>query len=299
MRPSAARLISDHRNTRYGEVIAVFARDDKFEAEVYGTQLLNDCPAELWDGLDADAIAEEMGAVAVKLNGPRYWTLDGLGTKVAVVEPVLRDFGGLTTRRIAVVEMGEDPRATPCAENYVNRGAVFFFDAGKPVYELVSPEGKAYVMQAYCIGVDPTITLDSLESLGERLAVPDGWAYRTRVLDEDSWSTPATPCHGAPGRTGEQLHAPLLSPSSAPPISRCLTAAYSPANVATWKSSDASPTMAAKMRQKCSRTSRRSRGWIEETHRRDAAEAVSLRRQTRRVKSAAPSRTRPATTVRR
>ena len=185
MTSSAARLISDHRNTRYGEVIAVFARDGKFEAEVYGTQLLNDCPAELWDALDADAIAEEMGAVAVKLNGPRYWTLDGLGTKVEVVEPVLRDFGGLTTRRIAVVEMGEEPRATPYTENYVNRGAVFFFDAGKPVFEMVSPEDKAYVMQAYCIGVDPTITLDSLESLGERLAMPDGWTYRTRVLDEE------------------------------------------------------------------------------------------------------------------
>ncbi|NDE80138.1 MAG: hypothetical protein EB037_04355 [Actinobacteria bacterium] len=29
-----------------------------------------------------------MGALMVKLNGPRYWTLDGFGTKVAVVEPV-------------------------------------------------------------------------------------------------------------------------------------------------------------------------------------------------------------------
>ena len=140
MTSSAARLISDHRNTRYGEVIAVFARDGKFEAEVYGTQLLNDCPAELWDALDADAIADEMGAVAVKLNGPRYWTLDGLGTKVEVVEPVLRDFGGLTTRRIAVVEMGEEPppATPPPAQARRAKGAAAIFSGTAPA-DLESP----------------------------------------------------------------------------------------------------------------------------------------------------------------
>ena len=186
MEPSAAqRLITDHRDTRYGEVIAVFARDGGFAAEVYGTQMLNDCPAELWDTLDATTIAEELGALAVKLNGPRHWTLDGFGTKVEVVEPVLRDFNGLGTRRIAVVELGETPSVTPYTENHVNRGAVFFFDAGKPVFELVDPDGTAYVMQAYCISVDPTIDLDSLPNLGDRLALPEGWTYRTRVLDSE------------------------------------------------------------------------------------------------------------------
>jgi hypothetical protein len=179
------RLITDHRDTRYGEVIAVFARDGGFAAEVYGTQMLNDCPAELWDALDATTIAEELGALAVKLNGPRHWTLDGFGTKVEVVEPVLRDFNGLGTRRIAVVELGETPSVTPYTENHVNRGAVFFFDAGKPVFELVDPDGTAYVMQAYCISVDPTIDLDALPTLGDRLALPEGWTYRTRVLDSE------------------------------------------------------------------------------------------------------------------
>ena len=104
------RLISDMRGVRYGEVLAVFVRDGGFEAEVYGTQMLNDCPQELWETLDAGAIAAEMGALVVKLNGPRHWMLDGSGQKVAVVEPVLRDFNGLTTRRIATVDLGDRPR---------------------------------------------------------------------------------------------------------------------------------------------------------------------------------------------
>jgi hypothetical protein len=180
-----SRLISDQRGVRYGEVLAVYVRDTGLQAEVYGTQLLNDCPQELWETLDAAAIAAEMGAAFVKLNGPRHWVLDGLGQKVAVVEPVLRDFNGLTMRRIATVDLGDDPAAMPYVERHVDRGAVFFFDAGAPVYELVNPDGVAYVMQAYCVGVDPTLTEADLGTLGERLALPAGWSYRTRVLDEE------------------------------------------------------------------------------------------------------------------
>ena len=47
-----------------------------------------------------------------------------------MVEPVLRDFNGLTMRRIATVDLGDDPATAPYVERHVNRGAVFFFDAG-------------------------------------------------------------------------------------------------------------------------------------------------------------------------
>ena len=179
------RLISGMRGVRYGEVLAVYLKETGLEAEVYGTQMLNECPQELWETLDAAVIAQEMGAMVVKLNGPRYWTLDGLGQKVAVVDPIFRDFNGITMRRIATVDLGGNPSTQPYVERYVNRGAVFFFDAGSPVYELVNPDGVAYVMQAYCVGVDPTLTEADLASLGDRLALPDGWSYRTRILDEE------------------------------------------------------------------------------------------------------------------
>ena len=179
------RLVSDMRNVRYGEVLAVCARDGRFEAEVFGTQLLNDCPQALWDTLVAEDIAAEMGAIAVKLNGPRHWTLDGFGLKVAVVDPIFRDFNDITMRRIATVDLGEIPRLGPYTETKVNRGAVFFWDEGQTVHELVNPEGLAYVMQALCIGVDPAMTPESLLTLGDRLALPDGWSYRTRVLAEE------------------------------------------------------------------------------------------------------------------
>lgn len=183
--PDPQRLIEGMRGVRYGEVLTMFLRDTGLEAEVYGTQMLNDCPQELWETLDADAIAKDMGAVFVKLNGPRYWLLDGLGSKVAVVEPVFKDFNGIQMRRIATIPLGADFAAGAYVVRNVNRGAVFFFDAGKTVYELVDPEGRAFVMQARCVGVDSGMTEESLANLGERLALPEGWSYRTRVLDSE------------------------------------------------------------------------------------------------------------------
>ena len=179
------RLIDNMRGVRYGEVLAMFLRDTGLEAEVYGTQMLNDCPQEQWQTLDADVIAKEMGAVFAKLNGPRHWLLDGLGTKVAVVEPVFRDFNGITMRRIAVVNLGADYSPGSYVERKINRGAVFFWDAGKKVYELVNQDGLTYVMQARCIGVDPTISEESLDTLGNKLSLPAGWSYRVRVLSEE------------------------------------------------------------------------------------------------------------------
>ena len=185
MASDTPRLIDDVRGIRYGEIIGAFDRGGRFEAEVYGTQFLNDCPQEQWDALDATVVADELGALFVKLNGPRYWVLDGMGMKVNALEPVLREFNGLLMRRLAVIDLGEHPGTSPYTDVKVDRGAVFFFDAGKPVHELVNAGGLAYVMQARCVGVDPTMTEASLATLGDRLSMPEGWTYRTRVLDEE------------------------------------------------------------------------------------------------------------------
>mgnify|MGYP000284645546 CR=1 FL=1 len=52
-------------------------------------------------------------------------------------------------------------------------------DFGIWLVPTVNPDGLAYVMQAYCVGVDPTITEASLPTLGARLALPPGrWTDR-------------------------------------------------------------------------------------------------------------------------
>ncbi len=179
------RTNTNVRGGRYGEVLAVYLRDGGLHGEVFVTQNPDGCPQELWDTLDAGSIAADLGATMVKLNGPRYWVIDGVGQKVDVVEPVLRDFNGMIMRRAATVDLGAAPSMGPYTERHVNRGAIFFFDAGKPIYELVNPAGQAFVMQAYSVAVDASLSEGSLATLGTRLALPEGWSFRTRVLDQE------------------------------------------------------------------------------------------------------------------
>jgi len=185
MTGDAQRIITNHRGTRYGELFAIFSDGEQFTAHVYGTQLLNDCPQELWESLDPAMIAEDLGALFVKLNGPRYWMLDGLGSKGEPIEPVLHEFNGLQMRRIALLALGSNPAQIPYTVRKVDRQVIMYFDAGTDVYELIDPQGLTYVMQAYCTGVDATLDEQSLADLADRLAVPTGWRFQTRVLRDE------------------------------------------------------------------------------------------------------------------
>jgi hypothetical protein len=164
---------------RYGEVLLVRVGDGGPEATVYNTFPLNDCPAELWDKLDAKAIAEENGAVAALLNGPRYWLMSSIG-KVGRESLQRETFGGLQMNRQATVVLASmDP--APYHENTVDRKAIFTFDAGREIYELIDDNDRRWVMQTYSQTVDPALTLADLPTLASRLSLPPGWAYQARV----------------------------------------------------------------------------------------------------------------------
>ena len=167
---------------RYGEVLLVHAGEAGPEAAVYNSFPLNDCPAELWTKLDAEAIAKENGAIAALLNGPRYWLMSEID-KVAPDEQETKTFGGIEMIRQATVNLSSMNPA-PYSANQVDRKTVFHFDAGRPVFELVDPDGQRWVMQTYSQGVDPGLSLADLPDLGARLTLPEGWRYETRTLSE-------------------------------------------------------------------------------------------------------------------
>ena len=54
------------------------------------------------------------------------------------------------------------------------------WEAGKPAYQLVDPDGNVYVVQGY------KVSQDSLATLGDQFKeLPEGWDYRVNVLTED------------------------------------------------------------------------------------------------------------------
>jgi len=179
----------DLRNVRYGEVIPIFRKGVKLYIEVYNTVEHNELPADLWNALDSKEMAEQYGADQVLLNGPRYWVINAATGNTDKLNNKIANFGGIEMKLVATLD--ETLFSMALGENFytestVERETNWIYLAGNMVYELVSPEGDVYRMQAASQIIDYDLTIDKLEFLGDRLSLPEGWSYRTRVLEEDS-----------------------------------------------------------------------------------------------------------------
>jgi haloalkane dehalogenase len=173
---------------RYGEVLLVTGRLNRIEATVYNTLGLTECPDDLWQALDTEAIKEAYRARAVILNGPRYFLMD----KISIADPgeEIFDFGRLQMRRLATLPLPLPAllgglHRHPYTEQPVRRLTVYVWDQGREAYEVIAPDGTPYVMQSYSLAVDPSLTEADLPELGARLQLLDGWRYRMRRLEEE------------------------------------------------------------------------------------------------------------------
>lgn len=176
--------VEDVRGQRYCEVLVGKLDGSVVHVEVYNTFLLNDCPEDAWKALDPAQIKADQGADAIVLNGPRYWLMDSfVNSKLIDTTPVT--FGSLEMRLSGELDVplseamgGEKAYKT----RTVARATTFVYDAGKPVYELVDPQGQIYDMQSYSVQ-HVMQTEASLEDLGATLTLPSGWQLRSRTLD--------------------------------------------------------------------------------------------------------------------
>jgi hypothetical protein len=172
------------RGNRYCELLLVYFAGGAIDAQVWGTQGLNACPADLWTAIDADALRTELNATVVRKNGPRYWLIDAVTGELPDRAP--RTFGGLEMRQLATIAIA--PGAVmdaPYRERTINRNSRFTWRRGQEVYELTSADGVSYVMQSYAQLQDPNLSAEALPGLGARLALPTGWTYQARILTED------------------------------------------------------------------------------------------------------------------
>ncbi|WP_433936330.1 hypothetical protein AB3662_16720 [Sorangium cellulosum] len=154
--------------------------------DVYNTQGLNECPAAAWGAVDEAEVKAMTRADVVVLNGPRHWMIDSFeGSKV--LDPEVRTLSGIEMRKTGTLTLAlaeASGEAKPYQTRTVRRDTTWGYDAGKPVHELVDPEGAVYDMQSYSVQ-EVQQEEASLAKLGETLTLPAGWTFRTRVLDEE------------------------------------------------------------------------------------------------------------------
>lgn len=183
--------VSNLRNKRYCEVLYGDRSFLTLVVKVFSSQGLNDCPQDAWKLITSKTISEKYKASFVRLNGPRYWMLDGVQATGNTVNHKRESFGGIEMNLRATIEFGlfkqlqilwGDPLYQATA---VNRSTTWIYKAGSPVYELISPSGEQYVMQSYAQIVNPKLSMADLPMLEKQLQLPKGWSYRTRLLTED------------------------------------------------------------------------------------------------------------------
>lgn len=182
-----ANDIDNIRGKRYCEVIVA---KNRWTLYVYNSFGLNDCPPKLWRKMTTEGIQKETHASWIKLNGPRYWLIDGFKSS-SMLSNEHKVFGGLEMREAGVLHIGLSEMmkgAAPYLTHTVHRHTTYVFRANSRIYELINPQGKVFVMQSYSVQKHPQ-TEASLSNLGSQLKLPAGWKFKTGMLTSEKHLT--------------------------------------------------------------------------------------------------------------
>ncbi|AWF81046.1 hypothetical protein BTJ40_09605 [Microbulbifer sp. A4B17] len=175
-------------NYRYCEILLSYLDGSELSTEIWGTPGVNFCPQDQWDSINFSDIEIEYDALFVTPNGPRFFVVDEiLGGDIILPSPddEYRFFGDLEMRLLTSMtysaDLGENVSYIP---GQVLRSNTWLFYEGRRVYELIDINGQKYVMQSFSrIEVDD-LQIDDLKDLGDRLNLPEGWTFSSRVLSE-------------------------------------------------------------------------------------------------------------------
>ena len=167
----------------YNEVLLAYR--SWFDVKVIVYNDLNDVLTdEEFDALDLDSIKDKTGASFVIPNGRRYFVLDKIESNRVTPR---RELGGheFITPAFVSLSIWDLLLRKPYRPTRVDRDTVYTYLAGTKVYRLIDPQGKVYTMQSASRAVDADQTIDTLETLGDRLNLPEGWSFRVDTIDED------------------------------------------------------------------------------------------------------------------
>jgi hypothetical protein len=96
-------------------------------------------------------------------------------------------FGSVAMKKVGQFSMGiieAVGAGKKYAEVTLKSSKVWIYNPGTTVYELQSPKA-VYVMQSYSQAIDKTLSLETLDDLKFKLAMPKGWKFGSRVLMDE------------------------------------------------------------------------------------------------------------------
>ncbi len=142
-------------------------------------------PDILMDNYSDAQVAKDWNATSVYMSGIRYWVHDRMRLGFA---NNVRNMDGLDTRWGANGGLSAEDMSKGesfYAYTPVTCDRTWYYNKGQPIFILDAPNGMTFVMQSYSIIVDKNQKYEDLQNLGSKLKLPEGWKFRTRVLDQD------------------------------------------------------------------------------------------------------------------
>lgn len=177
--------VPNQRGHAWCEVIPIVGKGATATAEVYNSTGFENCTAERTAHLDAKKLATELNVGYVALNLRRFWAADEIFFYQA---GEMISFQGV--KAIWVASMNAEALKAGLRGNFftaqkIKRDTNWLFKAGKPAYLVRTPEGKVWVLQVYGHEVDPTLSIETMDLLGSKLKLPEGWKFEVKVLEKD------------------------------------------------------------------------------------------------------------------
>jgi hypothetical protein len=171
------------RNERYCDVIVTIEGEDA--PEVYSTFGLNKCQQAKWDELDEETVVDELEAESAILDGPRHWVFYQIESGAEPTSDDTVELGELEfARRPLLAADAAAASADPYESVAAPRDADLGFRKGGKVFTLTAPTGETYLMVSFSQQADADLKRSNLAELGDKLDLPDGWAFAAADLAE-------------------------------------------------------------------------------------------------------------------
>ncbi len=152
-------------------------------AHVYTAASLDDITPESHKQIDPERLAGELEVDMCAVNGGRIWLMDEQdiqGGDIVDFHGVKMIYGGEMTAAEMMAQM-----TNAFSPSLIYRNSNWIWHAGTQVHLLRDPEGTVWVMQEYTKDVDPSLNIDNLDQLGNKLDLPKGWKFETKKLTKD------------------------------------------------------------------------------------------------------------------
>lgn len=177
--------LDNARGVVWCEIMPMVGTAPALTMHIYNSTSVDDCTEARTANFDAAKLAAELKVPKVALNPGRYWVMDKV-TAFTAGETV--ELQGIKVKWAATMTpeaVGKILGSQPYTVAQITRDTEWLYRQGKPVWLLRAPEGKVWILQVFTKAKDPTLSMDTLDTLASKLQLPAGWSFDKQILTKD------------------------------------------------------------------------------------------------------------------